>query len=365
VASPLTEVPVALGDRAYRVVVADGFDGLGDAVRADLGARRFVVVTDGTVEPLWGEVARAALGAGVVGTIVLPAGEPHKHLGTWRTCVEALLALGLDRRVAVIALGGGVVGDVAGFAAATVLRGLNVVQVPTTVLAMVDSSVGGKTAVNTEHGKNLVGVFHQPSLVWAPLDALETLDARERVAGLAEVVKTGLVVDADLFDDVRVSAAHLAAGDRDATRRIVARSVAAKAEVVAADERESGPRICLNAGHTVGHAIENVAGYGALRHGEAVGVGLVAETTYATRVGLCADPDLAPRVAEVLRALGLPTTASEAAPGLDRTALAAAAALDKKADGDRVIVPLVVRPGHWRASSLDRPEINALFEELA
>ena len=250
-ASAVSRERVALGDRAYDVCLAADFVGIGEALRLALpGTKRVVVVTDDTVEPLWCDALEAALQLPGM-RVVLPAGESNKTVQTWSQCVDAILNAGVDRRTPVVALGGGVVGDIAGFAAATALRGLPFVQVPTTLLAMVDSSVGGKTGVNHPNGKNLVGAFHQPRLVWAALNTLSTLEKVERIAGLGEVLKTGLLTGGELWTLLQTHAPLLAAGDVEATRHAVGLCVRAKADVVAQDEREGGIRAILNAGHTL------------------------------------------------------------------------------------------------------------------
>jgi 3-dehydroquinate synthase len=343
-------VKVQLGARGYDVVVTPAWTGLGARVAA-LGSRRCALVTDTDVGPLHGAAVRAELaGAGLdVLDVAVPAGEAHKTVETWWSIVDALIAGRVDRRTPVVALGGGVTGDLAGFAAASVLRGVPLVQLPTTLLAMVDSSVGGKTGFNHPKGKNLVGAFHQPSLVWAALDTLRTLPARERAAGLGEVVKTALLGDATLLDAVERDATRLRDGDPDALAPVIARCVAIKAAVVAADEREEGPRAVLNAGHTYGHALEAVLGFGTLLHGEAVALGLVEEARWAIAAGVCAEPGLADRLAGIVGALGLPTRS----PQVDRDALVAAMALDKKGFGDRMRLPLPVRSG--RVDVVDVP----------
>lgn len=356
------EVTVPLGERSYQVVVVDeGFAGLAAALAAAGLPRRGILVTETHVEPLWAEALRAALPDHALSTVVLPAGEAHKTVDTWATCVDALLRAGVDRRTPVLALGGGVLGDVAGFAASAALRGVPLVQLPTTLLAMVDSSVGGKTGVNHPLGKNLVGAFHQPRLVWAALDTLTTLDPAERVAGLGEVVKTALIGDADLLDRLERDAAALRRGDPHALAPVVARCVQIKAEVVGRDEREGGWRAVLNAGHTVGHAYEQAMGFGALRHGEAVALGLVAETAWAARRGLCEDAALPARLARILAALGLPTSP----PPVSEERLLEAMTVDKKAVADRLVVPVPARAGRMVLHDLPLRDLAELLPERA
>jgi shikimate kinase/3-dehydroquinate synthase len=351
-------VRVELGERAYPVVVAAGLAGLGAALRERFGAARLRVVTDDRVAPLWlgalqAELARAELAAEV---LVIPAGEEHKHRDTWWSIVDGLLRAGVDRRSLVLALGGGVVGDMTGFAAASVARGLDWVQVPTTLLAMVDASVGGKTGFNHPLGKNLVGAFHQPRLVWTALETLGTLPERERRAALAEVVKHALIEDAGWLADLEAQAGALARGDAEVVRAAVLRCVRSKARVVAADEREQGGREVLNLGHTVGHAIEAVTGFSTWLHGEAVAIGLVAELRWTERSGL-AEEGCAARVEALLRALGLPVTVD-----CETAQIVAAMGLDKKAHGAMLKLPVCVRPGVVRVISIPRDDLTGLVE---
>ena len=319
----MSTLRVAL-EPAYDVhVVDEGFSALGPLVRAV--TRRAFVVTDPFVGPLYARSIVEVLEANDVPSTVLemPDGEARKNLDAWRSLVEGLLAQGIDRKSAVVALGGGVVGDVAGFAAATVLRGVPLVQVPTSLLAMVDSSVGGKTGVNAAGGKNLVGAFHQPKLVYAALHTLDTLPRRELLSGLGEVVKHGLIRDPELFELLEQNPDGWT--QRATVRELVERSVRVKAAVIAADERERGVRAVLNFGHTVGHALEVTAGRGELTHGECVAVGMLAETRWAVARGAC-DPAVEARVRALLERLGFRT----APPPIDRKALETAAGIDKK-----------------------------------
>lgn len=349
----MREVQVELGDRAYRVVVTRGFAGLDDALVEVTGGRPPVVVSDDNVAPLYLAAVRQAVGE-VHHEIVLPAGEAYKGWAALQQIVDGCLRAGVDRRTTVLALGGGVVGDVAGLAAALVLRGIRVVQVPTTLLAMVDSSVGGKTAINHTVGKNLVGAFHQPSLVWANLDTLHTLEPIERVAGMGEVVKTALVGDAELLDVLE--------GDGVEARldEVVARCVATKASVVARDEREGGIRAWLNAGHTVAHGLETALGHGRMPHGVAVAHGLVAETRWAAAEGLCTDAGLPARLEALVRGLGVPPVPAD----LDHSAAVAAMHLDKKALDDMMVLPVVERAGQMRLCRLPKERLPELLDHL-
>lgn len=336
---------VALGLRSYVVeLVHDAPKTLSDTL-ASLGPSSVLAVTDAHVLRARGAALAEALGALAVNatTLTLPPGEAHKTLATVSTLWDGALAAGADRDTVVAAFGGGVVGDLAGFAAATLLRGVRFVQVPTTVLAMVDASVGGKTGFDHSVGKNLVGAFHQPSAVVADIGHLATLPARERSAGLAEAVKIGLTHDGVLLDDLEAHGAALAAGDPQGLRRVIRRAVSAKARVVRDDEREAGPRALLNLGHTAGHALEAAGGYRKLLHGEAVAVGMVLEMALAARRGLT-PPALVERVTAILRALGLPTTV----PAADLRAALPFLATDKKRSGRRLSFPVVASPGDAR-----------------
>jgi 3-dehydroquinate synthase len=355
-------VPVASGARVYPVHIELGdLAGLGPALRAIDGRTRAFLVSDDCVDALWGEAAAHSLRNSnyAVQRFRIPAGEDHKTVATWAALLDAWLEAEVDRRTLVVALGGGVVGDVVGFAAASALRGLDYVQVPTTLLAMVDSSVGGKTGVNAARGKNLIGAFHPPMLVYAALATLETLPERERRSGLGEVVKTGLVADAELFR--RLEAEGGSAGLSTALIQwLVARCVTAKAEIVGEDERESGRRVILNAGHTVGHALEAALDYRGLLHGEAVGLGLVAELRYATRRGWCAEAELPARVVRTLGALGLPTIAPE----IPLASAVYAMCVDKKAAGGNLRLPIPVRVGEAATFDLPVAEVGDLLKEL-
>ncbi|MBT3222601.1 MAG: 3-dehydroquinate synthase, partial [Proteobacteria bacterium] len=290
----LDRVSVALGERSYSVVIASTYSALVEELRRVLEFQRVIVVSDDHVAPLYlPEVRQRLIESGFeVSSVVLPAGEENKTLAVWQTVLDEILAAGAQRRIPILALGGGVVGDIAGFAAATALRGLPLVQLPTTLLAMVDASIGGKTGVNHESGKNLVGAYHQPKLVYAALDTLSTLDMADYRAGLGEVVKAAIIGDARLFSTLEESAPDLVARDSGLLAEVVARCVKIKVDVVEADELDFGWRAVLNAGHTVAHALERATGFGHLRHGEAVAWGLVAEARWAVRKKICPEPDL-------------------------------------------------------------------------
>jgi 3-dehydroquinate synthase len=289
-------VRVELGDRAYDIIVGAGMIGrLGEAIFTRFGRRRAFIVTDEQVARHWLKPARQGLDdAGFDSRhFILPTGESTKSFAQLERLLNWLLGEHVGRDGVVIALGGGVVGDLAGFAAAITLRGLDFVQVPTTLLSQVDSSVGGKTAINTQQGKNLVGAFHQPGLVVIDTAVLETLPRREILAGYAEVVKYGLIRDLGFFDWLEANGAKVLDGDPEALRVAVVESCKAKARIVAADERETGDRALLNFGHTFGHALEAEAGYGGgVLHGEAVSIGMILALDLSRLMGLCPGQDV-------------------------------------------------------------------------
>ena len=334
VQQPMDEVLVDLGPRAYSVLVGAGIlDAIGVRL-AGLGFRgRCALVTSERVGALYRErVEQSLRAAGFKPVVVeLPDGEEHKNLAWLAVLYEKLLDAGVERRSPVVGLGGGVVGDLAGFAGATLLRGLPVVLVPTTLLAQVDAAIGGKTGVNHALGKNLIGAFHQPRLVIADVETLRTLPERELVAGLAEVVKYGAILDAGLFGQLEERVEALLAVDEGTIVPIVGACVRHKAAVVAADEREErGDRAVLNFGHTLGHAIEVLTDYREYLHGEAVAVGMVAAARVSHALGRC-DRATVVRLAALLKRIGLPTEIPE---GLSAEALSIAMLRDKKtADG--------------------------------
>ena len=302
-------VRVELGPRSYDVLVgADLLREAGDLLAPLLPGRSAVVVSDTVVaetylEPTLGSLREAGFACSHV---IVEQGEHSKDLATLGGLLEGILGRGIERSTALVALGGGVVGDLTGFAASVLLRGVPFVQIPTTLLAQVDSGVGGKTGVNSTHGKNLIGAFYQPRLVLADVATLDTLPARELRAGYAEIVKYGLIDDPAFFAWLERNGAALLAGDRDLLRTAVAHSCRAKARIVAADERETGSRALLNLGHTFAHALEAEAGYdGSLLHGEAVACGIVLAHRLSAALGHCSGDDAA-RVAAHFRAVGLP-----------------------------------------------------------
>lgn len=319
----------------YRVLAT-----VGEIASRVAPAHRYAIVSDSNVAPLYAERLRRSFGDARTGLHVVPAGESYKTREQWAALTDELLATGAGRDTTIVALGGGVVGDLAGFVAATFMRGIPVVQVPTTLLAMVDASIGGKTGVDTPHGKNLVGAFHPPAAVVADVELLGTLPPRELRAGLAEVVKHALIADENLFDRLASELPSLTKAPWEEWVRIVGDNVAIKAGIVADDEREAGRRKVLNFGHTLGHAVEHVSGY-SLLHGEAVAIGMVLECMLAEQIGV-AEAGTAARVGSALEAAGLATVLPA---GLDRAALLAATHADKKMRGGEVAYALPARIG--------------------
>ena len=287
---------VDLGERSYDIVVGESLlANTGDYVKSAAGGGTCWIVSDDNVAPRYlDSVAGSLRDAGIdTHDIILPAGEESKNFGTVETVVNAVLDGAPERSSTLVALGGGVIGDITGFAASQILRGINFVQIPTTLLAQVDSSVGGKTGINTRHGKNLAGAFYQSRLVLADTSVLDTLPRRELLAGYAEVVKYGLIRDAAFFAWLEENGAAVIAGDRDARRYAVTQSCAAKAAIVAEDEREKSVRALLNFGHTFGHALEAETGFGSeMLHGEAVAIGMIMALDLSVRIGLCPAAEL-------------------------------------------------------------------------
>ncbi|TCK04757.1 3-dehydroquinate synthase [Marinobacterium mangrovicola] len=298
---------VDLGDRSYPIYIGENLIEQ-PLLEKHLKGRQVMIVSNETVAPLYLEKLKSQFSAANVDTVILPDGESFKDLEHLNLIFDALLEKRHNRTTTLVALGGGVVGDMTGFAAACYQRGVTFIQVPTTLLSQVDSSVGGKTGVNHPLGKNMIGAFHQPVAVIADTDALNTLPERELSAGLAEVIKYGLIYDAAFFDWLEANMDSLRQRDQAALTQAIHRSCEIKAEVVAQDERESGIRALLNLGHTFGHAIETSQGYGAWLHGEAVGTGMLMAADLSARMGwLCRD-DVA-RIRDLLIAAGLPVVA--------------------------------------------------------
>lgn len=366
-----TAVNVTLGARSYPIIVErGGLAGLGSQLAEILAPNACVIVSNPMVGAIYAHAAAESLGeAGFDTTLVyVPDGEAAKTLSTWENLVDDLLTIGIDRRTPIVALGGGVTGDIVGFAAASVLRGVPLVQVPTTLLAMVDSSVGGKTGVNTRQGKNLVGAFHQPVLVYAPIGVLATLDNAEMRCGLGEAVKYGVIRDEELLRCLVDNADALIRRDPETLAWVVQRCCEVKAAIVSADEREAGIRTILNYGHTVGHALETALGHGRLRHGEAVAIGMLTEARFARERQWLDDPSLVERLEAVLKALGLPTSVP-ADPGLDRDEfilrLVKAAWMDKKRHHGTLSLVVPIRIGEVGLKGLAGEELPDLFEHLS
>jgi 3-dehydroquinate synthase len=364
----MTIVTVDLAGRPYDIIVESGL--IGDAARLLVNhARdgRLLVVTDGNVEQhIWPLLERALTGAGIASDLfVLPAGEAAKSWTQLEKLTDWLLARHVERGDHIIALGGGVVGDITGFAAHIVKRGCSYVQVPTTLLAQVDSSVGGKTAINSAAGKNLVGAFHQPSLVLIDPAVLSSLPRRQLAAGFAEVVKYGLIDDAGFFGWCEANLAAFFTGDAAAHEYAIVHSVRAKARIVAADERElNGTRALLNLGHTFGHALEAETGFSdRLLHGEAVAAGMALAFRYSQRLGLCPGDDAA-RVATLLRAAALPVTLEQAGVSASGADLVDHMLHDKKMSGGTL--PFLLARGigqSFLSNDVDLADVAAFLDD--
>jgi 3-dehydroquinate synthase len=308
--SVMNTLTVELGSRSYPILIGAGLLSRADLLARHIPGRDILLVSNTIVGPLYAEILRKGLGDRRVVEATLPDGESHKTLATFSRILDVLVANRFARDCTVVALGGGVVGDMAGFAAASYQRGVAYVQVPTTLLAQVDSSVGGKTGVNHPGGKNLIGAFHQPSAVVADTDTLKTLPPRELRAGLAEVIKYGLICDEPLFAWLEANIEKLLAHDAEALTHVIRRSCEIKAEIVGRDEREQGDRALLNLGHTFGHALESVTAYRKWLHGEAVGAGLLMAATMSSESGLMPAANVE-RLRKLLVRTGLPTEARD------------------------------------------------------
>jgi len=359
---------VELGARGYDILIGPGLIAeAGRHLKPLIRGGRVFVVSDQRVAALHLPILAAGLTrAGIEHhTVLLPAGESTKDFAHLARLAEELLSAGVERSSLLVALGGGVVGDVTGFAASILLRGIGFVQIPTTLLSQVDSSVGGKTGINTPQGKNLVGSFHQPRLVLADLDALTTLPRRELLSGYAEVVKYGMLGDAAFFAWLEDHGSRVVEGDLDAMRRAVAVACAGKARIVADDEREEDRRALLNLGHTFGHALEAECGYGGeLLHGEAVAIGMVLAGELSVRLGLCPPADAA-RLARHLASVGLPT-GLDAVDGVSFAPerLLAHMRKDKKVTGGRIAFVLLKGIGEaFLAKDVPLDEVERLLAE--
>lgn len=298
---------VALGERSYPIYIGEQLLSEPDLFAAHIKGKEVLIVTNETVAPLYLDDVKSALTAYRLETVILPDGEQYKTLEIMQRIFDGLLQARMSRQATIIALGGGVIGDMAGFAAACYQRGVPFIQVPTTLLSQVDSSVGGKTAVNHPLGKNMIGAFYQPQCVFADISTLKTLDERQFAAGLAEVIKYGLINDAEFFDWLEANMAGLVARQPELLAQAIALSCQDKADIVAADEREHGVRALLNLGHTFGHAIETGCGYGVVLHGEAIAIGMAMAADLSERLGWL-DRTTVERIKAVLTSAGLPVT---------------------------------------------------------
>ena len=365
-------IRVDLAGRSYDIAIGPGLiDQAGALSRPLLAAPKVTIVSDETVAPIYGARLAASFDkAGIkASTVTVPAGESSKEFSAFGKLVNDLLDQRPDRRTTLVALGGGVVGDLTGFAASVLLRGVDFIQVPTTLLAQVDSSVGGKTGINTRHGKNLVGTFYQPRLVLADTDVLDTLPKRELLAGYAEVAKYGLIDDPDFFDWCEANGTAVLSGDAAKRTYAIEQSCLAKARIVAADERETTDlRALLNLGHTFGHALEAETGFGSdLLHGESVGTGMAMAFDLSARLGLCPAAD-AERVRRHLGAVGLPMRLR--AIGGDNRRIWSAARLvehmrgDKKAEGGRLTFVLARGIGKaFLSREVDEAALRGLLDD--
>lgn len=342
---PEHTVHVALGERSYPIHIGDGLLQTADLLLGHVAGSQAAVISNEVVAPLYLEAVTRSLQGLKVDVHILPDGERYKNLASYAAIMDFLIAHKHNRSTTVIALGGGVVGDIAGFAAATYQRGVGLIQIPTTLLAQVDSSVGGKTAVNHPSGKNMIGAFYQPRCVIADTAVLNSLGSREFAAGLAEVIKYGVIADCEFFDWLESSAQRLLARDAEALALAIRRSCEVKAEVVAADEKEAGLRAVLNLGHTFGHAIETLTGYSTLLHGEAVAAGMVMAADLSLRQGLLGAA-AAQRVKRVIGAFGLPVVPPE----LNPEEMIAAMGMDKKVVDDRLRLVLIEAIGRVRVT---------------
>ena len=335
-------IEVDLGERSYPVVIGRELLGGAYELTAHIGGDACFIVSNETVAPLYLDTLTESLGAKTVESVVLPDGEAYKTLATLSQVLDALVSAKASRDTTLIALGGGVVGDIAGFAASCYMRGVSFIQVPTTLLAQVDSSVGGKTGVNHAEGKNLIGAFYQPQCVLIDTATLDTLPDRELSAGLAEVIKYGAIADVGFLDWLDANMERLLDRDGDALAHAISRSCELKAQVVAEDEREAGRRAILNFGHTFGHAIERCQGYGDWLHGEAVAAGML----MAAELSGLEAADVG-RLRDLVRRARLPV----APPAIGADAMLGAMGLDKKAVGNRLRFVLLDAPGRARLSA--------------
>lgn len=351
------QVAIELDDRRYQILIGAGIAASADSFAAAPRSKRALIVSNETVAPLYAKRLASAL-AGIhaeIHQLILPDGESHKNWASLNLIFDYLLEHACDRKTVLYALGGGVVGDMTGFAAACYMRGVPYVQVPTTLLAQVDSSVGGKTAINHPAGKNMIGAFYQPRLVVADLDTLDSLPPREIAAGLAEVIKYGPIADEKFFGWIEANLDLLLARDKPALAYAIRRCCEIKAWVVGQDERESGLRAILNFGHTFGHAVEAALGYGEWLHGEAVGCGMVLAADLSRRMGFI-DQVYSRRIADLVARAGLPVMA----PAIEVATYLELMRVDKKADAGNINFVLIEAPGRAGVHPID----EALLAEV-
>lgn len=333
---------VDLAERSYPIYIGTNLFSDSEIYRPHIHGQQVLIVSNTTVAPLYLEAVKSALQEYQVQTVILPDGEQYKTLAVWQQIIDSLLENRFDRRCTVIGLGGGVVGDMAGFAAACYQRGVYFIQVPTTLLAQVDSSVGGKTGVNHPLGKNMIGAFYQPQCVIADIQTLSTLDNRQLSAGLAEVIKYGLIGDPDFFVWLEQNMDGLMARDQALLAYAIERSCSDKARVVAADEREAGNRALLNLGHTFGHAIETGMGYGEWLHGEAVGAGICMAADLSRRLGWISEFDQA-RIVSLIARAELPTDPPDS---INAEQFMQLMSVDKKVLAQKIRLVLMQRLGY-------------------
>ena len=352
-------IHIALGERSYDIVIGSGLLCRPDLLVTGAAGRRAVIVTNTTVAPLYASSLQHSLSAhfSQVDTVVLPDGEAHKDWTSLMQVFDHLLGTACDRKTVLYALGGGVIGDMTGFAAACYMRGVPYVQVPTTLLSQVDSSVGGKTAINHPAGKNMIGAFYQPQQVIADLDTLTTLPKREIAAGLAEIIKYGPIADDDFLAWIEQHLDALLALDKSALAHAVKRSCEIKAWVVGQDEREAGLRAILNFGHTFGHAIEAALGYGEWLHGEAVGCGMVVAADLSRRMGFI-DAAYVARVEALVARAGLPVRA----PRLGAATYLEHMRIDKKSEAGALRFVLIEAPGRAAVHAVDDGQVAEVIE---
>ncbi len=326
----MENIRVELGERSYDIIIGiDILDGIGEEIEAFGLSPKTAIVSNPTVFSLYGErVSESVKAAGFEPVpVIIPDGEAYKNIETLKYIYDELLKHRLDRKSALIALGGGVVGDIAGFAASTYMRGISCIQIPTTLLAQVDSSVGGKTGIDHELGKNMIGAFWQPRLVWIDVETLRTLPRKQLLAGLSEVIKYGVIQDKEMFDFLEAKRDDILNLGMEALTHIIKRSCEIKAEVVSSDEREAGMRAILNYGHTIGHAIETTTKYEKYLHGEAIAIGMCLEAKLAEILGLI-DKDQVLRIIQLIHSYGLPSGMPET---ISTSSVSLSMKLDKKA----------------------------------